>query len=155
MKNELEIEEADLISCAEPTEIVDDGSGPNEMKKMDDLQTENDSLRQLIRLRDAREVITAQLVKAGARSPGLLFAYGADKLQFTSDGELANAAAIVEALRRNFPEQFAEERTATADGGAGASNTAAWLSKDALARMSPREIAQLEWADVRRVISEE
>ncbi len=114
-------------------------------------RAENEALRQIIRLQDARDEVTARLVKAGARTPGLLFAHSAGELQFGDDGKLVNGDAIVERLRRSYPEQFGQEPRPTVDAGAGQTRPA--LTKEALAQMSPAEIARLDWAEVRSVLS--
>ncbi|MBP7377676.1 MAG: hypothetical protein KA956_14485 [Pyrinomonadaceae bacterium] len=116
------------------------------------LQAENEQLKTTIRLNAAKEQITASLTKAGARSPGLLFDAAKGDLQFAEDGGLANSAAIVERLTREFPEQFGVERPASIDAGAGRVAAPA-LTKEALSRMSASEIAKLDWAEVRQVLS--
>ncbi|MGH9819567.1 MAG: hypothetical protein ACRD43_05305, partial [Pyrinomonadaceae bacterium] len=116
------------------------------------LQAENESLRELIRLRDAREQLVGELQKAGARSPGLLFAHAADGLQFDTDGRLVNAAATVEKLRRAYPEQFGRDAAPPIDAGAGG-QTGSYLTKAALSKMKPADIARLDWAEVRQVLS--
>jgi hypothetical protein len=75
------------------------------------------------------------------------------KLQFDDEGKPANAAALVRHLKTVHPEQFGSERTASSiDAGAGGTVTPQ-LSRDALSRMKPSEIAALDWADVRRVLA--
>ena len=117
------------------------------------LQIENDQLKASIRLGAAHRQITGELGRAGARSPELLFASLKEDLQFGANGEVENAAALIDRLKRNFPEQFGFDRpTASIDAGAGlAANPQ--LSKEALAKMKPAEIAALDWADVRRVLA--
>lgn len=117
-----------------------------------DLLAENAALREQIRLSEARERMTAELAAAGARSPGLLFDSAKTRLQFADDGRIANAAALVELLKTEYPEQFGT-RSPSIDGGAGRS-TPPPLTKAALAKMTPAEIAKLDWAVVRRVLSE-
>jgi len=119
------------------------------------LRTENETLKNSLRMRGAHDDITRLLAEAGARSPGLLFTAARDHLQFTEDGKLANAAAITEHLRRRFPEQFESERPfGSIDGGAGASRSNQYLSTDALSKMTPAQIKELDWQEVRRVLSE-
>ena len=117
------------------------------------LRAENEQLRTTIRLSAAHRQITDELAKAGARSPELLFDSVKADLQFAEDGKVGNAAAIVERLKTNFPEQFGYERPiASIDAGAGTGggNT---LTREALAKMKPAEIAALDWAEVRRVLA--
>ena len=119
-----------------------------------DLLAENRALKQMVRLRDAREELTSALADRGARSPGLLFAYAVDDLQFDDENKLANASALVRKLEKSFPEQF-EERPAvpSINGGAGGSNQAAGITRESLSRMSPSEIAALDWNEVKRVLA--
>lgn len=119
------------------------------------LREENERLRDLLKLRDAREHLVGELQKAGARSPGLLFAHAVDSLQFDDEGRVANSAATVEKLRRAFPEQFGREAAPPIDAGAGGGGqTPVYLTKESLAKMKPAEIARLDWAEVRRVLAE-
>jgi len=119
------------------------------------LRAENIELKSSIRQRDARERIGQLLAAADARSPELLFTSVKDDLQFSGDGELQNAAALVERLKKTFPEQFGRPvPTGTVDGGAGTAARAPFLSVESLARMTPSQIQKLDWAEVRRVLSD-
>jgi hypothetical protein len=117
------------------------------------LAAENQKLKELLRLSGAREHLIDELRRAGARSPGLLFAQAADGLQFDDEGRVANSAATVEKLKRLFPEQFGRETPQSIDAGAGGNRAGNYLTKEALAKMTPAEIAQLDWAEVRRVLA--
>ncbi len=118
-----------------------------------ELQAENEQLKATIRLNAAHRQITGELAQAGARSPELLFDSVKGDLQFASDGNVENAAALVQRLRTAHPEQFGVERPAASiDAGAGMAS-APRLTKEALAKMKPSEIAELDWADVRRVLA--
>ena len=119
---------------------------------MERLAAENAELKTAVRVAAAKEQITLSLAKAGARSPALLFDAAKGDLQFSGDGTLANSAAIVERLAREFPEQFGTERPASIDAGAGRVAAPA-LTKEALSRMSASEIAKLDWAEVRNVLA--
>lgn len=124
-----------------------------EDKTLADLQAENEQLKATIRLNAAHRQITGELARAGARSPELLFDAAKGDLQFAEDGTLTNAAAIVARLEDAFPEQFAvEPPIGPIDGGAGRASVPA-LTKDALAKMSPAEIARLDWAAVRQALT--
>jgi len=116
------------------------------------LQAENEQLKATIRLSEAHRQITGELTKAGARSPELLFDLVKGDLQFGTHGDLQNAAALIGELKRSFPEQFGTHTPAGIDAGAGRQQPPA-LSRDALAKMKPAEIAALDWADVRRVLA--
>jgi hypothetical protein len=117
-----------------------------------DLATENASLKAAIRLRDARDSVTEELRNSGARSPELLWDVVAGKVEFDDEGRPANTAAVVAELKAKFPEQFGTYIPQSIDGGAGQTATPR-LTKEALRRMKPAEIAELDWADVRRVLS--
>jgi len=116
------------------------------------LRKENENLRELLRLRDAREQMVGEFQKAGARSPGLLFAHAVDSLQFDDDGKVVNTAATVEKLRREFPEQFGRAVPPSIDGGV-KSQPADHLTKETLSKMKPAEVARLDWSEVRRVLA--
>lgn len=116
------------------------------------LQTENEQLKAAIRLRDARESVMDELKRAGARSPGLLFEAVTGDLQFDDEGKPANTAALVANLKGAHPEQFGTDAPRSIDGGAGVVRKPA-LSKDALRRMKPAEIAELDWSEVKRVLA--
>ena len=117
------------------------------------LQAENAELKAAMHMSEARAVVMAALTKAGARSPDLLFDAVKGDLQFTDDGRLENKSAILERMKAKFPEQFGYEKpTASIDGGAGHGGGIT-LTREALTKMRPAEIAALDWADVRRVLA--
>lgn len=117
------------------------------------LRAENEELRNAMRTRDAREALTKELNAAGARSPELLFTSVQSEIQFDGEGKPANIAAIAANLKQKFPEQFGSELPASIDGGAGIGNQNNFLTRDALAKMKPAEIARLDWNDVRSVLA--
>ena len=125
------------------------------VEEMGPLRQENKRLREMIRMRDARDEITGALRTAGARSPGLLFAEAAGDLQFDAEGRVANREALVEKMRRAFPEQFGRDIVQPIDAGAGGASQVKYLTKEILAKMKPAEIAKLDWAEVRQVLSGE
>jgi len=141
---------------AEPVDEVT-GSGRTQSgadPTLGQLREENDQLKATIRQTEAHRQITGELAKAGARSPELLFDSIRDDLQFSPDGKVENAQALIERLRSKFPEQFgSEERHLSIDAGAGRYANAP-LTKTALAKMKTEEIAELDWADVRRVLAQ-
>lgn len=146
MKNEI-IEEQNIeqITEAEPGK---------EMSIVDVLRAENERLKSEIRAGVARDELTGRLAKAGVWAPGLMFSAVAGDLKFDDEGTVLNGAAVVEKLKRDFPESFVSgSRPGTIDGGAGFTRGNA-LTKDALSKMSPEEIRKLDWEDVRRVLSE-
>lgn len=117
------------------------------------LATENEELKKTIRLRDARESVTKALESAGATSPELLFESVAEKLQFDSTGAVQNAAALVALLKQSYPEQFGTAGRTSIDAGTGIGRSGTPLTREALAGMTPNQIARLDWADVRQVLS--
>lgn len=128
-------------------------SDPNAAADLETLRAENELLKTTIRQTEAHRRLTGELTKAGARSPELLFATVKQEVQFAGDGSVVNAAALVGRLKSSFPEQFGFERpTGSIDGGAGVT-VQPRLTKAALAKMKPAEIAALDWADVRKVLA--
>lgn len=116
------------------------------------LKAENEQLKATIRDAEAHRQITGELGRVGARSPELLFEAVKSDLKFADDGSLTNAAAVVDRLRRDFPEQFGVVTPpASIDAGAGTAHIPR-LSKDALAKMKPAEIAKLDWEEVKRTL---
>jgi hypothetical protein len=122
--------------------------------EIEDLRRENEELKTAVRFRDALERMTAELNKAGARSPHLLFDLIKTEIEFDEEGKPANLGHLVERLRAKFPEQFGKDMPAPSiDAGAGAAKPANLLTAEALAAMSPAEIGRLDWAEVRRVLA--
>lgn len=149
-----------IIQETQSTTGVEKADGPVQLPAgtggfdIERLQAENPRLKTSIRLDAAHRQITGELRNAGARSPELLFTTLKADLQFAADGDVENAAALIDRLKRNFPEQFGFERPAAAiDAGAGLA-VRPQLSKEALAKMKPAEIAALDWADVKRVLAQ-
>ncbi len=118
-----------------------------------ELQAENEQLKATIRLNEAHRQITGELAQAGARSPELLFNSVRDALQFADDGTLLNSAALLQKLRDAHPEQFGTHQPiGSIDAGAGIA-TAPQLTRDALRKMKPAEVAELDWNDIKRVLA--
>ena len=121
---------------------------------LNELRAENEQLKATIRLGEAHRQITGELATAGARSPELLFNSVRDALQFADDGTLLNSAALVKKLRDAHPEQFGTHvAVPSIDAGAGIVTTPQ-LTRDALSKMKPAEIAELDWNDVKRVLQQ-
>jgi len=119
--------------------------------ELETLRRENEELKTATRLRDARESLAAELERAGARSPELMFAAVMGELEFDDQGKVQNSAALISLLRRSYPEQFDDQvRTGSIDAGAGRGTR--MLTAGALARMTPAEIARLDWAEVRETL---
>jgi hypothetical protein len=121
-----------------------------------DLRAENERLREQLKLRDAHEDLTHRLKKAGAKTPKLLLEAAKHALKFTAEGMLENAGEVVDGLLERFPEQFGHNTSVpphvSIDAGSGRAPKPA-LTREALAKMKPAEIAKLDWDDVRRVLS--
>lgn len=116
------------------------------------LREENEKLRTSIRMASAHRQITAELTRIGARSPELLFDAVRQQIEFADSGEAANTAALIDGLKKRFPEQFeAEPRPGMIDAAAG-STAQPPLSREALARMTPTQIAALDWEAVKRTL---
>ena len=141
----------------QPSLFEEDNSQPTDRPNsplLETLLTENEQLRSTLRLRDARDKLNTALATAGARSPELLFEAAKTSLQFTDEGELSNAADLVDALRLKFPEQFGRfNATPSIDAGAGTTRSAGTVTAESLAQMTPTEIARLDWPTVRQALS--
>ena len=120
------------------------------------LRTENETLRAALRLRDARDQVTSALASAGARSPELLFEASKSSLRFDDEGRLRPVDSLLKTLQTKYPEQFTSEPVIppSIDAGTGTASATSSLSKEALSKMSPTEIAKLDWAEVRRALTE-
>jgi hypothetical protein len=127
---------------------------------LDQLKAENEALKKQLQEQTAHASLKDKLKQAGARTPQLLLGAAKDALKFTVAGELENAVEIIEALKEKFPEQFGTTNNALAtapavpsiDAGAGRTSTP-MLTREALAKMTPAQIAELNRDDVRRVLS--
>jgi hypothetical protein len=125
-----------------------------------DLQAENAALKKQLQEQTAHAGLKDKLKQAGARTPKLLLDAAKEALKFTAAGEIENAVEIIEALREKFPEQFGITNHAlptapavhSIDAGAGRL-AKPQLTRDALAKMTPAQIAELNWDDVRRVLA--
>lgn len=114
------------------------------------LAAENAALRSELHMRSATYDIENRLNAAGARSPKLLIERAKAAFQIGEGGELTNAAAIVNELRREFPEQFG---VASIDAGAGR-NVRPVLTHEALSAMSVTEILNTDWAEIKAVLAQ-
>src|SRR6478672_5763292 len=120
------------------------------------LRAENEKLKESLRLRDAHDTLKQKLKQAGARTPKLLLEAAKHALKFTAEGMLENAHEVVDDLIDRFPEQFGQDTSpqphTSIDAGSGRTAHPT-LTREALAKMKPEQIAKLDWADVRRVLS--
>lgn len=120
---------------------------PQQDNELEKLRAENEELRRTMRRAEVHRQITGELTAAGARSPELL-------LKAIGDGDLENAAqdtaAFVEKLRAEYPEQFGQN-AGDINGGSGRNSPT--LSREQLAAMTPQEIAELDWDEVRACLS--
>jgi len=117
---------------------------------MEELAAENAELKSQLHMRAATYDVEARLTRAGARSPGLLAERARESFQFSDEGELSNAEAVIEHLKRTWPEQFTP---ASIDASAGRTAHPT-LTKEALARMSPAEIQRLDWNEVKSALAQ-
>lgn len=138
----------------ETTTKFEEAMGTDEIPaEVERLAAENEGLRNEIRMRGAVYEIESRLAAAGARSPGLLAKEAAAGFQFGEDGSLSNPEALVENLRRSYPEQFGRDLPkGSIDAGAGRT-AAPPLNREALSRMTPDEIRQLDWDEVRSALA--
>ena len=127
--------------------------------QLDDLRAQNDGFRTQLRLRSARDTLVSALAVEQARSPELLFDASVNSFEFDGEGVLTNAAHVIAELRQKFPEQFVTEEAVApppippVHAGAGRDLPIQSLTREALAGMTPQEIALLDWNDVKHVLT--
>lgn len=155
-KNENTTQNATMIDEAVPVSTANSENPvttvPGSDTVLTQLREENEQLKAAIRNVEAHRQITGELERVGARSPELLYEAVKGDLQFSADGAVSNAAAIVGRLRKDFPEQFKVDKLPPSiDAGAGREEIPS-LSKEALAKMKAEDIAKLDWDEVKRVL---
>ena len=128
-------------------------SVPESNAELETLRTQNEELRSEIRTMKTRAALTAELTAAGGRSPELLIAAAEKEVQFDESGEPINIAAVIANLTQKYPAQFVPDKPASIDAGTGRSNQNNFLTRDALSKMKPEEVARLDWNDVRQILS--
>ena len=116
---------------------------------MEELAAENETLKAEIHMRDAGYDIKTRLAQAGAKSPGLLTDRSKESFQFSDEGELVNAEAIIAHLKQIYPAQFPNYSIDATVG----RTPRPTLTKESLARMTPAEIQRLDWAEVKATLS--
>lgn len=131
-------------------EIITEAPEQSMLPGMEELAAENEALKAEIRMRSAVYDVETRLTQAGARSPNLLAERAKASFQFSDEGELSNAEAVIEHLRRTWPEQFTP---VSIDASAGRTARPT-LTKEALARMSPAEIQRLDWNEVKATLAQ-
>ncbi|HTH52271.1 MAG TPA: hypothetical protein VL501_10075 [Pyrinomonadaceae bacterium] len=134
---------------------TDEHAGSVPAADLAELRAENERLKKQLAEQSAHSSLKDKLKQAGARTPKLLLDAAKDALKFTVAGELENAVEIVEALREKFPEQFGTHTPPSVpsiDAGAGRVSKPG-LTREALAKMTPAQVAELDWNDVRRALS--
>jgi len=125
-------------------------SDSDQVPGMTELVTENESLKSELYMRAAVYDLETRLRQTGARSPNLLTEQGKALFEFSDEGELTNAEAVIGHLKRSYPEQFTP---ASIDASAGRKQRPT-LTKEGLARMTPAEIQRLDWNEVRSALQE-
>jgi hypothetical protein len=152
----------------EPTEVFTSVSSVDAVPSAFDadlnaLRSENAQLRDQLRLRTARDEFTNLLTAENARSPELLFEASSARLEFDDNGGLKNTTELIADLRSRFPEQFAVDSpqsppptppVPTINSGAGRHPREQTLTKEMLARLKPREIANLDWNEVKQILEQ-
>jgi hypothetical protein len=126
------------------------------------LRSENTELKNQLRLRTARDEFTRLLMAERARSPELLFQAAQRKLVFDEDGTPTNFTELLDDLKSRFPEQFVNDEpeppkpppVPSINSGAGRQARQQTLTKEMLARLTPREIANLDWNEVKQVLEQ-
>ncbi len=125
--------------------------------ELEQLQKQNDELRSQLRLRDAKDAVTAALVKAESRSPELLWKTLQGDLEFDENGQVKNLDALVAGLKTSYPDQFGSPEPAPApvgsiDAGIGHDQRKKALTKADIQRMTPDEINK-NWSEISEVMS--
>jgi hypothetical protein len=118
------------------------------------LKKENEELRSANRLRDAKDSFL-DAVK-DAKNPELLWRATKGDLEFSDDGKIKNLDALVTSLKTDHADQFGEAKPGeTIDGGAGQGGKKGGdtLTKEKLAKMTPKEINELDWTEVSKVMA--
>lgn len=131
-------------------EEVGTASDSDRVPRIAELAAENAKLRSELHMRTAVYDIETKLKTMGARSANLLTEQGKASFQFSDEGELTNAEAVIDQLKRTYPEQFAPP---SIDAAAGRTQRPT-LTKEALAKMTPREIRRLDWNEVRATLAQ-
>ena len=124
------------------------------------LRSENAELKNQLRLRSARDEFTKLLMTENARSPELLFDAVHLQFDYHDDGRLKNSNELLGDLKDRFPEQFIDKpeppqltpMIPNINGGAGRASSKPQLTKQMLASMKPRDIASLDWHEVKQVL---
>jgi hypothetical protein len=158
------------LPSTEPTEIFTsvssvDAAQPAIDDEIINLRSENTELKNQLRLRTAREEFTKLLTAERARSPELLFQAAQRKLVFDDDGKPSNFTELLADLKSRFPEQFVTDEPEppkppppapipSINSGAGRQPRQQTLTKEMLARLKPREIAALDWNEVKQVLEQ-
>lgn len=119
------------------------------------LKAERDDLQKQLRMRDAKDEVVEALTKAGAKNASLLFRSVQGDLEFDEKtGKLSNLKDLLKDLQADFPDQFGIEKPEeTIDGGKG-KEQGGKLTKEQLTKMSPAEINELDWEEVKKVMAE-
>lgn len=126
-----------------------------DLSDLERLQKENEELKAGNQLRDAKDTVIAALTKAGSKSPELLWKAMKGDLEFDDKGGLKNLDTLVASSKTDFADQFGEPKPdSTIEGGAGQQEkgAAGTLTKEKLAAMTPKEINELDWKDVKAVM---
>ena len=134
----------------EKTEQIE---SPQNSADVEKLAAENEALKNEIRMRGAAYEIESRLLAAGARTPGLLAEKAREGFQFAEDGSLTNPGALIDKLKRTYPEQFDRNTPTDSIDAAAGRNSRPPLTREALERMSPEDIRRLDWDEVRAALA--
>ena len=143
----------DQLSNDAGSEAAETPPVPESNAEVETLRVENEKLKGEIRSGKARAALAKEFTVSGARSPELLIAAAEKEIQFDDDGEPVNIAAVIVKMTQHYPEQFGTDKPASIDAGAGRSSQTSFLTREALSKMKPEEIARLDWNEVRSVLS--
>lgn len=117
-----------------------------------DLAAENAVLRTRVREMAASQALNAALEKAGVAATSLVTKALIADVQFDDADAPVNVAALIAKARGEFPDVFRNDAVNGIDARV-ASPPPESLTREMLKKMSPAEIAKLEWEQVRAALS--
>lgn len=133
-----------MTTTTEPTETPE--------TETPDLAAENATLRTRVREMAASQALNAALEKAGVTATSLVTKALIADVQFDDADAPVNVAALIAKARGEFPAVFRSDAANGIDARV-ASPPPERLTREMLKKMSPAEIAKLDWEQVRAALS--
>lgn len=134
---------------------TDDAAALAKLSEDERKDAEIKTLKQSIQLRDAKDEVVAALTKEGAKGTDLMWKAIKGELEFDEKtGKVTNLKDLIKDLKADYPDSFGEPKPGqTIDGGAGQDPSGTKLTKEKLAKMTPAEIKELDWEEVKKVMA--